>query len=158
VRSPPLASQTSAESLSTTTTHRSIPAILGDIATTTLVVGGRAFSVAVADTPDLRRRGLMEVDDLGDLDGMLFVYAVPTTAQFFMKNTLIPLDIAFFDAEGRLIDVLEMVPCDESPCPLYGPSQPFRWALEAPAGSLRGLRPGDRLEFRAPSTENAETR
>jgi uncharacterized membrane protein (UPF0127 family) len=95
--------------------------------------------VAVADTADLRSRGLMNVESLGRLRGMLFVFDAETTSRFTMQDTLIPLDIAFFDADGALVDVLQMEPCKQEPCVLYAASAPFRFALEAPAGALAGL-------------------
>jgi uncharacterized membrane protein (UPF0127 family) len=106
-------------------------------------VGDQTWLVAVADTPDLRARGLMGVADLGDLDGMLFVWPEDVTSGFWMKNTLIPLDVAFFGADGSLVDVLTMVPCEADPCPSYRPSGAYRWALEAPAGRLAGWGDGD---------------
>ena len=98
--------------------------------------------VAVADTRDLRSRGLMFVTDLGDLDGMLFVFDTPSSGSFWMKNTLIPLDIAFFRGDGTLVEVLQMEPCgDQDSCPSYSPGADYRYALEAPAGALIGLDP-----------------
>jgi uncharacterized membrane protein (UPF0127 family) len=102
-------------------------------------LGEATWRVAVAATADLRFRGLRGVADLGDLDGMLFVFPVPTTAAFTMRDTLIPIDIAFFDADGVLVDGLEMVPCGSEPCPTYRSSQAFRYALETEAGGFEGL-------------------
>ena len=102
----------------------------------TVRLGGRSLFVAVADTPDLRSRGLMGVSDLGDLDGMLFVFDSEVAVDFVMRNTLIPLDIAFFDGDGVEVDRLEMVPCLAEPCPLYGAASQFRYALEMPAGTM----------------------
>ncbi len=81
----------------------------------------------------------MNVTDLGSLDGMLFVFPEPTTAAFWMKDTLIPLDIAFFDGGGDLVDRLTMVPCEADPCPTYPAAGTYRFALEAPAGVLATL-------------------
>jgi uncharacterized membrane protein (UPF0127 family) len=108
-------------------------------------LAGRPWTVAVADTPERWRAGLMGVVDLGDLDGMLFVFPESISASFWMKDTLMPLDIAFFGAAGDLVRVLEMEPCRADPCPSYGPGAPYRWALEAPAGELVGLPPDARL-------------
>jgi uncharacterized membrane protein (UPF0127 family) len=55
---------------------------------------------------------------------------------FTMLNTLIPLDIYFFDSEGRGVGMLEMVPCDRTPCPSYSIDAAARYALEVPAGSF----------------------
>lgn len=115
------------------------PPATGDVvgfAVDTVLLGQRPLLVAVADTPELRSRGLMGVSDLGDLDGMLFVFDAEVTVAFVMRNTLIPLDIAFFDAEGVEVDRLEMVPCSKEPCRLYGAAAGFRYALEMPAGTM----------------------
>ncbi|HEX5630327.1 MAG TPA: DUF192 domain-containing protein [Acidimicrobiia bacterium] len=90
--------------------------------------------MAVADTPERRTQGLMGVTDLGDLDGMLFVFDADSTSGFWMKNTLIPLDIAFFTAEGVLVDLLRMTPCEADPCPVYEPAGSYRYAIETEIG------------------------
>mgnify|MGYP001817915683 CR=1 FL=1 len=104
-------------------------------------VGDETWPVALADTADLRRQGLMGVTDLGGLRGMLFSWPDDTTGGFWMKDTLIPLDIAFFAADGSLVDLLSMVPCEADPCPSYRPSGSYRSALEVPAGGFAGVDP-----------------
>ena len=64
----------------------------------------------VADEPDERAKGLMNRIGLAKSNGMLFVYYYPSAPQFWMKNTLIPLDILFSDQEGRIIKIFENVP------------------------------------------------
>ncbi len=103
---------------------------------TTISIDNRELTVAVADTPQARRRGLMGITDLGELDGMLFAFDSEVRAWFWMKDTLIPLDIAFFDAEGLAVDRLRMEPCTADPCPTYNAAGPYRFAVEAPAGDL----------------------
>jgi len=110
--------------------------------TMTIQVGDQGLEVAVADTPGERAQGLKEVDDLGDLDGMLFVYPQEGTEAFSMRDTLIPLDIAFFGDGGILVDVLPMEPCLTDSCPAYVSSGPFLWALETPVGTIGPLDPG----------------
>jgi hypothetical protein len=102
-------------------------------------VDGETWTVAIADDSDERARGLMAVDDLGDLDGMLFVFDGPASVAFWMKNALSPLDIAFFGADARLTEVMTMPVCDADPCPTYRSSRPALYALEAPAGELAAL-------------------
>jgi len=111
-------------------------------------IGDRRLMVALADTSELRRRGLMEVEDLGQLDGMLFVMDVTRRSAFTMRNTRIPLHIAFFDDEGHLVDLLEMTPCDAEPCQSYRPGDPFRYAVEAPLGSFDDLGADERFSIK----------
>lgn len=95
--------------------------------------------MAVADTAGLRAQGLMGVTDLGERDGMLFVWDEDVSSGFWMKNTLIPLDIAFFRADGVLVDLLSMVPCVTDPCQVYQPSGSYRYALETEVGRWEGI-------------------
>ncbi len=99
-------------------------------------VGEEEWIVAVADEPAEQAQGLMGVTDLGGLDGMLFLWEEDVFTFFWMKDTLIPLDIAFFEESGDLIDVISMVPCEADPCERYGPDRPFRYAMEAEPGRL----------------------
>lgn len=112
-------------------------------------VGDRRLLVAVADTPALRARGLMDVTDLGDLDGMLFVFDRSRPVAFWMKNTLIPLRVGYFGPDGVLFQIEAMEPCLTDDCPTYPSSGEVRWALEIPAdrpfpplGSTLRLRSG----------------
>lgn len=99
------------------------------------------LTVAVAETPQQRAQGLMGLVDLGDLDGMLFVYERPTTSSFWMKDTLIPLDIAFFDDEGRWVNNLSMVPCVDEECPQYSAGGEYIYAVEVPDAGFASLTP-----------------
>ncbi len=92
--------------------------------------------MAVADTPEERTQGLMFVNDLGELDGMLFIFESMTSTSFWMENVPIPLDIAFFDIAGRHVETLSMVPCTPNPCGFYTPSGPYAFAIEARTGAF----------------------
>jgi uncharacterized protein len=95
------------------------------------------LDVKVAADGASRRRGLMEVVDLPDGVGMLFVFEAERRGGFWMWNTLIPLDIAFAGADGTVHTVATMVPCEEdepAACPVTGPDLPYVAALEVPAG------------------------
>jgi uncharacterized protein len=104
-----------------------------------VTIGDETLVVAVADESRLRQRGLMNVTDLGELDGMLFVMDEAVRSAFTMRNTLIPLHIAFFTDSGDLVDVLEMSPCDQEPCPSYRPRGSYRYAVEVPLGQFDDL-------------------
>jgi uncharacterized membrane protein (UPF0127 family) len=107
------------------------------------------FYVEIADTDELRSRGLIGRERLGDDEGMAFLWNEDTATAFHMKDTLIPLTVAFFDAEGRILRLLEMVPCSADPCPAYDPGLRYRGALEVNTGAFerRGVRPGDRVRI-----------
>lgn len=93
--------------------------------------------VLVADTPELRQRGLSGVADLGGHAGMIFAFPEDTTGSFWMGNTHVPLTIAFIDSAGTPVTVLDMEPCPEAvDCPSYFPDTPYRWALEVPQGQM----------------------
>jgi uncharacterized membrane protein (UPF0127 family) len=100
--------------------------------------GLRATEMCVweAATPEQRSRGLMWVTNLGGRNGMVFVYEEDRSTSFTMRNTLIDLSIAFFDAQGRFMDAFDMEPCREEPCRNYPTPNGFRLALEVPAGDL----------------------
>lgn len=112
---------------------------LDDFPRDEVTVAGEVWPVAVADDPGERAQGLTGVTDLGDLAGMLFVFVVDTTAGFWMKDTPLPLDIAFFAADGSLVDLLSMTPCLGEDCPTYRAGGRYRFALEVPAGGFAGL-------------------
>jgi hypothetical protein len=97
-------------------------------------VAGRTLTVAVASTTAQRSQGLGGVSALEGIEGMLFEFPDITTTRFWMKDTLISLDIAFFANDGTLIEARTMPLCETDPCPTYGPPDPYRWAVEAPAG------------------------
>ena len=100
--------------------------------------GGVNQCVLVADTPELRQRGLSGVPDLGGHIGMIFAFPEDTTGSFWMGNTHVPLTIAFIDSTGGVVAILDMEPCPDAgaDCPSYFPDTPYRWALEVPVGQL----------------------
>jgi uncharacterized membrane protein (UPF0127 family) len=106
---------------------------------------GVPLTVAVADTNDERSRGLMGVEELSPLDGMLFVFDTESVRSFWMKDTLIPLDIAFFGRDGFLVSQTTMTTCLDGDCPSYSSVDAAQYALEAPAGSLANLPEDARL-------------
>jgi uncharacterized protein len=105
--------------------------------------------VRIADDAGERRRGLMGVTRLGDDEGMAFVFEAAVEGGFWMKDTLIPLSIAFYDADGRIVRILDMEPCTEDPCPLYDPAVAYRGALEVNRGAFAewNVREGDHVRL-----------
>jgi hypothetical protein len=94
----------------------------------------------------------MGIGAFGGIQGMAFVFDTPTETGFYMKDVLVPLDIAFIGADGSVVDVLTMPLCPAEPCPVFHAGAPFRWALETPAGGLAEIEPGDAFALR-PWTE-----
>lgn len=105
--------------------------------------------VSVADNPGERSRGLMFREELPARTGMVFLYSEPHRGSFYMKNTLIPLSIAFYGTDGVVLRVLDMQPCQADPCELYDPGVPYLGALEVNQGFFNeiGLVPGWRVEL-----------
>ena len=89
-------------------------AAAADLPTRTLSVRDQKLVVEVASTPDTRATGLMHRFSLRQDHGMLFVFEAPQRQAFYMKNTHIPLSIAFLDARGRITNIEDMRPLDES--------------------------------------------
>jgi uncharacterized protein len=89
----------------------------------------------IADTEELRMTGLMHRRALGANDGMLFVFEKAQMLRFWMKNTSIPLSIAYIDGNGKIIDILHMKPFDTSVT--YPSSRKARYALEVNRGWFR---------------------
>ena len=120
-------------------------------ATITLIdgAGKRAeLTVELARTAAERSRGLMFREGLAEERGMFFVFAQETKAGFWMKDTKIPLSIAFIDGEGTILETQELEALSEE---LHAPARPYRYALEVNQGwfERHGLGPGDRVEIPA---------
>jgi uncharacterized protein len=110
-----------------------------EVSRANLLLDGKELRPELALTGDARARGLMS-RRRAPRDGMLFVFPEGTTGGFWMKNTLVPLTIVFFDATGARVRRLTMKPCREDPCPIYDPRRQYRFALELPAGDERPAR------------------
>ena len=105
-------------------------------------------NVEIADDTDEMSRGLMGRTALAEDAGMLFVYPEERELSFWMRDTLIPLSIAFMDSEGRIVDIQDMKPLDDQP-PHYVSAEPARYALEVNQGFFdeRGVEVGDRAKL-----------
>lgn len=111
------------------------------------------WCVLVAETAQQRAVGLMDAPgpDLGGYDGMVFTWDEPVTGGFWMKDTEVPLSIAWIDADGGVVSSADMDPCPagSTDCPSYRAAGPYRMALEAPQGRLDelGVELGARLQL-----------
>ena len=98
-----------------------------------LTVGGEEFDVELAVTAEQRRQGLMFREQLGEREGMLFVFEQERNVSFWMRDTPLPLSIAFIDARGVIVHVADMEPYSEAPVPSRFP---VRYALEVNRGAF----------------------
>ncbi len=110
--------------------------------------GGRTVDLAVeiADTPEERQRGLMSRESLPPDQGMLFDFGGETQAGFWMKDTKVPLSIAFISAAGVLLDIQDMAPLTTN---LHYPPGAYAYAVEANQGWFagHGVAAGSRAEL-----------
>lgn len=115
-----------------------------------VVLKGKSFYVEVADNDPARMKGLMFREHMPADRGMIFLFPEEGMQAFWMKNTLIPLDILYFDRKFRLVSAqTEVPPCKADPCPSYPTSAPAQYVLELNAGMADklGVKVGDKLEF-----------
>ena len=114
-------------------------------------IADATYTVEIADDPDEQRQGLMFRDTMPRDHGMLFIFDQERQRSFWMKNTRIPLDIIYFDAERRLVSVAENArPCRTRRCPGYPSEGPAQYVLELNAGEADrlGLERGDPFQLR----------
>jgi uncharacterized protein len=96
---------------------------------------GTVYHVELAKTPEEQAQGLMFRESLPDRAGMLFVFPDVAVHKFWMKNTMIPLDIIWMDAAGKVLFVsADTPPCKADPCPNYGPDAAASAVLEIAGG------------------------
>jgi uncharacterized membrane protein (UPF0127 family) len=111
---------------------------------------GKTLQVEVARTEENRALGLMFRTALAEDHGMLFVFEQSGLHRFWMKNTLIPLDMVWMDDRKRIIHIeFQVPPCKLDPCPVYGPSADSLYVLEVISGvaSREKLQVGQTLAF-----------
>ncbi len=97
----------------------------------------------LADEPAEWERGLMGRAELPDGSGMLFIFPEERERTFWMKDTLVPLDVIFFSASGWFVSIATMQPCAADPCPTYLSAAPASMALEVSAGAAESWGVGE---------------
>ena len=128
------------------------PDVVGGLPVGTLRLGdeeGLSLKVEIAKTAGAQAMGLMNVEKLPDDYGLVFLWPSAGRHSFWMKNTLIPLDIAWWNGEMRIVDIQTMTPCANDPCPSYAPAADHVAAVEVKAGLLEGsgVKVGDPVEL-----------
>jgi hypothetical protein len=99
------------------------------------------YAVEVARTPEDQAQGLMYRESLPPATGMVFPFPEAGVHHFWMKNTMVPLDIVWMDAAGRVVFVsANTPPCASDPCPNYGPNEPASVVLEIAGGKAAAER------------------
>ncbi len=115
-----------------------------------VVIGDQLIKAEVASTPEEKTRGLMERQNLGTNEGMLFVYDSEGLYAFWMKNTKIPLDMIWIDSEHKIVDIKRNAqPCTVLACPTHAPKTPALYILEVNGGwtETNSINPGEYVRF-----------
>lgn len=146
-------SATTAPAQTTAETTQNTPVTSAPDESTTLTItssdGTRTeVQVEIADDRAEQQRGLMERTELAENAGMLFVFPDEQIRNFWMRNTLIPLSIAYIASDGRIVDIQDMEPLDDVP-PGYVSAEPAQYALEVNQGFFaeRGIEVGNVAEI-----------
>lgn len=111
--------------------------------------GHNCFNVELAESLAEKSKGLMNRESLCDGCGMLFVYEELGDYNFWMKNTLIPLDIIWLDEQYRVVHIANAIPCKTENCEVYSPEVDSLYVLEINGGKAKqiGLEVGSYMEF-----------
>lgn len=117
-----------------------------DLPQVELRIGSAVATVQVADENTERQKGLMYHRELGENQGMLFVFARPQPVSFYMRNTFVPLSIAYINATGMILEIHDLTPLEETPVRSRFPT--IQFALEMPQGwfTRNRILPGDRIQ------------
>ncbi|HUD70903.1 MAG TPA: DUF192 domain-containing protein [Dongiaceae bacterium] len=123
--------------------------------------GGRVIAAEIADTREREMYGYMYRPEVPEDEGMVFVYPESGWHSFWMKNTLVPLDILWLDETFRILHMeTPAPPCKADPCPSFGPMRASRYVVETRAGTAarEGLKIGDRLGIVFPGAAGEKPR
>jgi len=115
----------------------------------TAELGDAKVNLELAATPSERAKGLRHRESLGENDGMLFVFEKESILGFWMKNTLISLDMIFIDSNNKIVDIMTAVPCEKDPCKSYTPQAESKYVLEVNAGfaEKHNIQIGDEIKL-----------
>ncbi len=107
------------------------------------------FSIELAITQEEKQIGLMNRNHLDKDKGMLFIYTTPQKASFWMKNTLIPLDIIWIDQDFNVVYIANAQSCKQDPCPIYNPDSEALYILEINSNLTKELniKEGDKVSI-----------
>lgn len=105
--------------------------------------------VEIADSPEERQVGLMWREELGENEGMLFIFEEEQVLGFWMKNTLISLDMFFINKDFEIVKIHTAVPCGADPCPTYSSGEQALYVVEVNGGFAgeKGIQEGERVEI-----------
>ncbi len=125
--------------------------IQSNLPTTTVKINSTIVTAEIADDDRERTIGLMNRTSLAENAGMIFIFDDEKHRSFWMKNTLIPLDMIFISANGAIVDITTMQPCKSFFCESYRSKLPAKYVLEVNAGFAEGhgVKVGDRVELLA---------
>jgi uncharacterized membrane protein (UPF0127 family) len=113
-----------------------------------VVIDGEKIKVEVADNDLERQQGLMYREELCNNCGMLFVFNQEGIYSFWMKNTLIPLDMIFINSEMEVVDILHALPCEKEICESYFPKEKALYVLEVNYGMFDESIVGEKVEMK----------
>ena len=128
------------------------PAPQKNLPKATLSLGSESLIAQIAADDASRERGLMSRTNLAENEAMLFVFPAPRPVAFWMKNTTVPLSVAYISPSGRIFEIHDLKPLDETPVP--SASDAVSYALEMPKGwfERHGIPAGDRIRGLPAST------
>lgn len=126
--------------------------------TTILIPPDIKVEAELANTDATRQRGLMFRESLAENAGMLFAFDYMERQSFWMKNTLIPLDLIWLNERKEIVSVITAPPCKKDPCESYSPMQKAMYVLELNGGFAKkhGLKLGTKLEFTLPDSSEED--